>query len=155
MFDNFFNLIFGWAISLGSPWNILIMSFILTLLITVIYKFATDQILLRELKTQVKGYQKEMKNHRDNPQKMMEMQKQAMGLNVKYMKHSMKPMLYTFIPIILIFGWLKNNPTIGGTDIITWGFHLPLFGTGLGWLGTYIISSIAFSMILRKIMKVY
>jgi uncharacterized membrane protein (DUF106 family) len=155
MFDGFFNLIFGWAIALGSPWNILIMSFILTFLITIIYKFTTDQILLKELKSQAKHYQQQMKNHKSDPQKMMEFQKQAMSLNMKHMKHSMKPMLYTFIPIILVWGWLKATPAISAKDIITWGFSIPLFGTGLGWLGTYMFSSIIFSMILRKIMRVH
>ena len=32
---------------------------------------------------------------------------------------------------------------------------LNLFGWDIGWLGTYIIFSIAFSMILRKLLKVY
>ncbi len=155
MFDSFFNLIFGWAINLGSPWNILMMSLILTSLITIMYKLLTDQILLKELKTQVKNHQKEMKNHKDDHQKMMEIQKQTMSLNMKYMKHSMKPMLFTFIPIILIFGWLRNHQAIGKIDILSWGFHIPLFGTGLGWLGTYIISSIIFSMIIRRVLKVY
>lgn len=154
MFDNFFNFIFGWAINLGSPFNIIMMSFILTFIITIMYKLLTDQILLKELKTQVKNHQKEMKNHKDDHQKMMEIQKQAMSLNMKYMKHSMKPMLFTFIPIILIFGWLRNHPAIGGNDILIWGFNIPLFGTGLGWLGTYIIFSIIFSMIIRKVLKV-
>lgn len=154
MFDPFFNFIFGWAINLGSPLNIIMMSFILTFIITIMYKLLTDQILLKELKTQVKNHQKEMKNHKDDHQKMMEIQKQAMSLNMKYMKHSMKPMLFTFIPIILIFGWLRNHPVIGDADILSWGFNIPLFGTGLGWLGTYIIFSIIFSMIIRKVLKV-
>lgn len=155
MFDSFFNLIFGWVINLGNPWNIILMSFILTFIITIMYKLLTDQILLKELKNQVKQHQKEMRNHRHDQQKMMEIQKKAMSLNLKYMKHSMKPMLFTFIPIILIFGWLRNNPAIGEKDILVWGFKLPLLGTGLGWLGTYIIFSIIFSMIIRKILKVY
>lgn len=155
MLNGFFNFIFGWAINLGGPWNILVMSFIITFFITIIYKFTTDQLLLKELKTQVKTYQVQMKEHKSNPQKLMEIQKESMGLNMKYMKHSMKPMLFTFIPIILIFGWLNTTSAVGTKDIISWGFSIPLFGTGLGWLGTYIISSIIFSTILRKIMKVH
>jgi len=155
MFDKFFNLTLGWAINLPSPWNIITISFILTFIITLLYKLLTDQVLLKELKNQVKKYQKEMRNHKYDAQKLMELQKKAMALNLKYMKHSMKPMLFTFIPIILIFGWLKNHPAIGGKDILSWGFKLPLFGTGLGWLGTYIIFSMIFSTIIRKILKVY
>ncbi|MBU0471435.1 MAG: DUF106 domain-containing protein [Nanoarchaeota archaeon] len=32
-----------------------------------------------------------------------------MDKNMQYMKHSFKPTLYTFIPIIIIFGWLNAH----------------------------------------------
>jgi len=69
----------------------------------------TDQELMKTLKADIKGAQKEMKAFKDNPEKMMKMQKQAMEKNMKYMMHSMKPTLITFIPIILVFGWLNSN----------------------------------------------
>ena len=37
----------------------------------------------------------------------MELQKKAMEVNMKYMSHSLRPTLITFIPIILIFGWMS------------------------------------------------
>ena len=44
---------------------------------------------------------------KDNPEKMTQVNKQLMEKNLTYMKHSMKPMLFTFIPIIVIFGWMR------------------------------------------------
>ena len=43
VFDNFFNLILGWVNIFGSPYNVIIISFLITLLVTLAYKFLTDQ----------------------------------------------------------------------------------------------------------------
>lgn len=156
MFDGFFNLIFGWTLVFGNLGSVLIMSFIITMIITLIYRYTTDQVVLKDLKDQVKNYQNQIKQLRISGEqdKIMELNKKAMALNMQYMKHSMKPMLYTFVPIIIIWSWLsKLYPT--GVIILPFPFKLPLFGYGFGWLGTYLVSSIIFSMIIRKLMKVY
>jgi len=88
---------------------IFLVSLVLSVLITVIYKFMTDQELMKTLKQDMKAMQKEMKALKDHPEKMLAKQKVAMDKNMKYMMHSMKPTLVTFIPIILIFGWLNAN----------------------------------------------
>jgi uncharacterized membrane protein (DUF106 family) len=88
---------------------VFLVSFLLSILITIIYKLMTDQELMKTLKEDMKAAQKEMKLLKDNPAKLIEHQKKAMEKNMKYMMHSMKPTLITFIPIILIFGWLNAN----------------------------------------------
>lgn len=88
---------------------ITIFSLGITLLITFIYKWSTDQDLMKSLKGQMKKYQNEMKKLRDNPQEMMKVQKKAMQKNMEYMKHSMKSTLYTMVPIIIIFGYLNTH----------------------------------------------
>lgn len=88
---------------------IFIVSLLLSVLITVIYKFMTDQELMKTLKADMKAMQKEMKALKEHPEKLMAAQKKVMDKNMKYMMHSMKPTLVTFIPIILIFGWLNAN----------------------------------------------
>ena len=64
---------------------------------------------MKQLRDEMKSYQKQMKELRNNPQKMMEVQKLAMQSNMKYMMHSMRSTLVTFIPIILIFGWMNAH----------------------------------------------
>lgn len=88
-----------------------IISFAITLLITVIYKYTTNQDLMKSLKQDLKKSQEDLKKHRDDPKKMMEIQKKSMEKNMEYMRHSMKSTLYTMIPIIIIFGYL--NSTLG------------------------------------------
>ncbi len=248
MFENLLNPIFAPLLDMPILWAVAIISFIVSLIITLIYKFATDQVKMKELKTRLKDHQKEMKEHRNNPQKVMEINKQAMQVNMEYMKHSMRSTLFTILPILIIFGWLNahlayeplipdqefstklifkngitgeavlnapegitlinnntqdivNNEAIWqlkgkqgeylleyeygskkySKDIVVTNEReykqpfqkvndgtlktievdnkkvkvLNLFGWRLGWLGTYIIFSIIFSMVLRKMFKLH
>lgn len=248
MFENLLNPIFAPLLKLPPLFGILVISIIITVMITLIYKWTTDQNLMKQLKDEIKEFQKEAKTLKSDPQKAMQVQKKAMQTNMKYMMHSFKPMLFTFIPIILIFGWLNThmafesitpnteftttmvfaNNVKGEAELIipegmnlvndaeqkiitkqaTWaltGYEgeyileykfndksftkdllitnkraykpvqkkindnevklikinnkslkvLNLFGWKIGWLGTYIMFSIFFSIILRKVLKVH
>jgi uncharacterized membrane protein (DUF106 family) len=91
-------------------WAILIISFVITLVTTLVYKFTTDQKKMKQLKAEMKEYQKKIKAmSKESPEKAMALQQQAMKHNMEYMKSSFKSTLYTFIPIILIFGWLNAH----------------------------------------------
>jgi len=90
-------------------WVVAILSTSISFIITIVYKLMTDQNLMKQLKDEMKELQNEMKELRNNPEKMMEVQKKAMQTNSKYMMQSMKSTLITFIPIILIFGWMNAN----------------------------------------------
>ncbi|MBR9706348.1 DUF106 domain-containing protein [Candidatus Pacearchaeota archaeon] len=247
VFDNLLNPVLGPLLKLPSLLAVFILSFGISLIITLIYKFATNQSLMKDLKDEMKAFQNQIKELRSEPQKAMEVQKKAMKTNMKYMSHSMKSTLFTFIPIIIIFGWMNTHlafdPIMPGQDfttsvyfeegadgeislnalegiflqsdahkkvegevswilngeegeyLIEYEFNgnkyfkevlitteneyrtpvksvkdgninrieikhdknivLNLFGWKLGWLGTYIILSIIFSMVLRKMMKIY
>jgi len=69
MFDSFFNYIFGFLINWNKFIALLIISFILTLITTLIFKFLTDQHLMKTLKEEIKLSQQEAKNHKNNPKK--------------------------------------------------------------------------------------
>ena len=244
---DFLNVVFAPLLKLPILWTIIILSFIVSIIIIVITKYTTDQALMKKLKDDLKEHQKQIKELKNEPTKAMEAQKKAMELNMKYMMHSLKPTIITFIPIILIFGWMsstfayesikpnqefsvsvffekningnaeiiipegitiidnkikkiENDKTmwtlkgLEGEHILEFAYNgekqqksilitnsgkyiepskktngaikliqidyksrkiLNLFGWKLGWLGTYIIFSIIFTMALRKVMKVY
>ena len=103
------NFIFGPLLKLPSFWAVMIMSFLISLIIVVIYKYATNQSLMKQLKDEIKELQKQAKELKNEPEKAMSVQKQAMQTNMKYMMQSMKATLITFIPIIIIFGWLQAH----------------------------------------------
>jgi uncharacterized membrane protein (DUF106 family) len=145
VFDNFFQGLFGWAINWNPVGGLLVICFILTLFITLVYKFMTDQKLLKTIKSDMKDLRKKMKEFRSDPKKMMELNKISMEKSMQQMKNTFKPMLVTFIPLILIFGWLREQYTL---------IEISFLGIK-SWLFIYIVFSIVFSMFLRKIMKVY
>jgi uncharacterized membrane protein (DUF106 family) len=97
--------------AIGVVWFIVLLSACLSLLITVIYKYATNQKEMKALKDELKELQGRIKKQRDDHKKMMETQREAMQKNMQYMKHSLKATLFTFIPLILIFGWLNLHLT--------------------------------------------
>ncbi len=149
-FDSIVNFLLGWTLKLGNFGGIVMISFIVTLLTTLVYKYFTDQEALKKIKEDNKKLQDEMKIHKDNPAKVMALQKEAFSKGfLEPMKHQLKPLLITFIPIILIFSWLGKTYGVNDVKYINFLF------IHLGWLGTYIVFSIIFSMILRKMMKVY
>ena len=96
-------------LNLDVVWVIAIISLIISLIVTLIYKFMTDQNLMKRLKDEMKALKDEMKELKAHPEKMMEVQKKAMQTNMQYMMQSMKSTLVTFIPIIIIFGWMNAN----------------------------------------------
>lgn len=101
--------VFAPLLKLGVLWTIIVLSLLLSVLITVIYKYMTDQERMKHLKEEVKRLQKEMKTAKDTPGRMMEIQKKMMAHNKELMLHSLKPTLITFLPLIFIFGWLQGN----------------------------------------------
>ena len=245
--SDFLNPILSPLLNLPTFWAIIVLSFMISLIITVIYKYTTDQNLMKQLKEEMKAFQKQIKELKKETERAMAIQKKSMQTNMKYMMQSMKSTLYSFIPIILIFGWMNANlayepimpeqeftTTIfledkangeielsvplgievnGATkkeikdSEVTWllsgergeylfeyifdgkkynkelliddvkynepikkikgssiksievehnkKLPLNLFGWKLGWLGTYIIFSIIFSILIRKVIKVY
>ena len=90
---------------LGLPLiiTIALLSFLITLIVTVITKYATNQTEMKRLKLDIKKYQKQMKEHSTDPEKMMAVQKKAMAANSSYMKHSFKSMIWTLLPILIIY----------------------------------------------------
>lgn len=107
--DPVLNAVFGPLLNLPPLWAVMLMSFLISLVIVLIYKFATNQNLMKQLKDEIKTLQKQAKELKHEPEKAMAVQKKAMQTNMKYMMQSMKATLLTFIPIIIIFGWLQGH----------------------------------------------
>lgn len=108
LLDPIFDPIFGPLLNWNPAVGIVLIAAIITIIITLAYKFLTDQDKMKHLKGRQKEFQAEMKSHKDNPEKMMAVQKEAMKVNFEYMKHSLKPTLFTMLPILLIFGWMSG-----------------------------------------------
>ena len=115
--------------------SIIILSLIVALFITIVNYFMVDKTRMKELKDKQKRLREEMKKFKDHPEKMLEINKQMMEDMPEQLKHSLKPMLVTLIPLLILFSWLGK----------TFKEILP------SWIWWYIGASILFSIILRKI----
>ena len=104
-----FDPLFDPLLHLPSFWIIAIITFFFTLLSSIIYKYTTDQDLMKRLKLEQKDLRKKMKDHRDDPGKMKEYQGEFSRKSLEQMKHSMKPMLFTTLPVLILFGWLGSH----------------------------------------------
>jgi uncharacterized membrane protein (DUF106 family) len=94
----------------GYFWGICIVALVISLLITLVYKYTTDQKRIKEIRESMKSMQKElMQLSKEDPEKAKEKRGDMMKYNKEMMIHSMKSSLYTIIPILIIFGWLAGN----------------------------------------------
>lgn len=107
--DPVLNAIFAPLLKIPSFFGIMVVSLLVTFIITIIYKYTTDQELLKSVKDKQKKLQEEMKKNRDNPKKLMKLQREAMSSSMEMMRESFKSMLYTFIPILILFGWIATH----------------------------------------------
>jgi uncharacterized membrane protein (DUF106 family) len=109
MLESILDPLLGWLLYLPPLLSIIIIAFVISLLITLVYKLVTNQDLMKDLREEQKEFQKQLKELKDKPEKAMKVQSEMMETNLKYMSHSMRPTLFTFVPIILIFGWLNSH----------------------------------------------
>jgi uncharacterized membrane protein (DUF106 family) len=135
-------------------WNLtagmLLIVLTITVLTTIIQKYATDQEALRELKKEQKILQAEMKKYKEHPEKVAELSKKQMQFIPKTFKLTSRAVMFTGIPFILFFRWFNDvfivMEATTGAPIRFLGF--------LSWFWFYLIFTMVFSSILRKTFKV-
>jgi uncharacterized membrane protein (DUF106 family) len=104
---------------------------------TLVTKWLTNQEHLRSLKERQKQIQKDLKKCKPGDKLFEELQSEMLQITMTMMKSSFKPLLITFIPFLLLLGWIRNTYT-------------PILPH---WLWYYIGSSLVSSLIYRKIFK--
>ena len=75
VFENFLNPILGPLLNLPTLWAVIILSFLISLIITVVYKYTTNQDLMKQLKGEMKEFQREVKELKKEPDRAMTVQK--------------------------------------------------------------------------------
>lgn len=147
--------------------SILVFSLAITTILSFLYKKLTNQKEFERLKQEQKEFRAQLKEYKDSPEKLVEVQRKMLQNSSESMKLSFKPMIITFIPVMFTLYGLKklyvdvaHIPNNG--QIIPWNFHL--IGlcdwsvtagvcNGAGWLLCYVMFSLIFSFILRKVFK--
>ncbi len=121
--------------------SIIVLAAAVSLVTSIVNFFFLDKERMREIKSRQKTLQAEMKEHQKagNQDKMMELNKELMSSTGEMFKHSSKPILITFIPIIIFFGFIKS--TFLETSIAS------------TWFWWYLGGAIVSSMIFRKLFR--
>ena len=136
--------------------GILLLSIVINIFVTLATKYMTDQERLKHIRGEMKKIRVEMKEARNDPQKMAEINRRSMQHSGEQFKQQFKPMLITMIPIILIFAWLRG---IFAYDqiILNLPFNIwkPGVNNGFGWFGVYFLSTAIFSILFKKLFKVH
>ena len=138
--DPVFNPLLNWNIF----WGMTVIVLFISVIMTFVQKYATDQEAMKEIKKRQKEIQKEMKEYREHPEKMMALNKEQFSFMGKMLKLSMGAIVYTAIPFILIFRWLMDYFAV--VDYAFLGF--------MSWFWFYLLASVVFSSIFRKMFKV-
>ena len=143
-----FDLLFGWAVVISPLVGIIFISFVLSMISSIAWKYLTDQTLLRSLRDKTKSLHEELKKNKGDPKKLAELNSKMAKENFEIMKiqykQSIKPMIATLIPFALAFVWIRKTYEPFGDVFLS-----------MGGIWSYIVFSVVFSMIIRKVMKIY
>jgi len=120
----------------------------LSVMSTLVRMAVLDKGKLAEHKEKIKTHQDAIKEaqKRKDVKAMQKHQEQLFSVMSEQMKHSFKPMIFTMIPFLIVFGWLRDNYATAGTVA-------SLFGFELGWFWWYFVTSMIISMVLNGVFK--
>jgi len=162
----------------GALVGIFIIATIVAFVITLANKLLVDQDRLQFLQKEMKVFQQEMMQAQKSgdPKVLKDVQKKQaefMEIQKEMMFNSFKPMIVTFVPIILVFYWMAGNPLLTSAiysghvmfvQLPTFAYYVllvPLFHAfyhqspnvpvvAIEWLGWYILCSFSMSFVWRK-----
>lgn len=126
--------------------GLVVITALLSLVLTFFQKYMTDQEALREIKKEQKLLQEQMKEFKEHPEKVVELQKKSLQAIPQMYEIVLRPVIFTAIPFILLFRWFGDYFEAIGD------FKLLFFFSG--WILPYLILSIIFSSIFRKVFNV-
>jgi uncharacterized membrane protein (DUF106 family) len=163
----FMDAILGIAFLLPASERVRAMAGVLAIsaLVSGIVLYVNSKVLdtgeMKRLKKRIGKLQEEMREaqKKEDSKRAAKLQKELMDLNMKIMPMSMRPMMYTMVPIILIFQWLRRVPLIEEVIreqgyLVELPFPLPHYGAQLGWLGWYILCSFLTSTLIKKFLDI-
>lgn len=140
----------GALLNWNVTWGMVLIVLIISVFTTLVQKYATDQKALKELKKEQKILQEEMKKYKEHPEKMAELSKKQFAFLPKTFKLTSRAMMFTGVPFILFFRWFHDFfgviEAAAGEPIKFLGF--------MTWFWFYLICTMVFSTILRKVFKV-
>ncbi|MFO7865653.1 MAG: hypothetical protein R6V02_02415 [Candidatus Aminicenantes bacterium] len=122
VFNKLFEYLFFPFLNTG-PWTAMIVISLLTgLLMLFIFKHTSNQEGIRRTKDRIKAYLLEMRLYKDSFSASMRAQGNILAANIRYIGHSLKPLLVMIIPVLLILiqlnFWFGYKPLEPGESTI-------------------------------------
>lgn len=96
-------------LSLQPALAILIISVTTSLIVTILQKYVTNQEVIKNSKERQKKIRQEIQKHKNDPEKMMKLNKESMEASLPMFKETFKVTAITMIPFFLIFAWLSAH----------------------------------------------
>jgi len=136
--------------------EVAVIAIVISIASAIVNKKVTNQKRMKEIKEKVSNFQKryneaKKSGNKELIDKMEHEQKEVMKLSMEMMSGSFKPMLFTFLPIILIF-FLLNQKYQNTGNIV----DVPVIGM-LSWFWWYflmaIIAGLGFEMVYKVITR--
>jgi uncharacterized membrane protein (DUF106 family) len=109
----------GFLIS-GEGLVIAVVSVVLSLFSVVVRMKVVDQVKLKKQREEIKQLQSEIKEQqkKGDTKRVGEIYSRMMELNSDMMKGSFKPMIFTMIPFLLVFSWMRGSYDFTMTDVV-------------------------------------
>jgi uncharacterized membrane protein (DUF106 family) len=87
---------------------IFVVSLIVAIITTLVYKYTTDQKKNKEIKDKINAMKAESRAEKD-PAKSAQAQKEMMKMSMGQFNSSIKSMMITMIPLLLLFLWMQGH----------------------------------------------
>jgi uncharacterized membrane protein (DUF106 family) len=106
-----------------NPWaGMAFISLLTGLLMLFVYRLASNQAAIHEVKGRIKAHLLELRLYKDNMGVTMKAQGQILGANARYLALNLKPLLVMIIPVVLILAqlnlWFGAQPLTAGRATI-------------------------------------
>ncbi len=98
-----------WFLTLDPLLAIFLISAVVSVITTFIYKYVTNQKEIKALKDEIKGMNRKLKEVKGDVKAMEKMNKEMMSKNFALTKKTLKPTLITFLPLLLLFMWINSH----------------------------------------------
>ncbi|MFZ2455993.1 MAG: EMC3/TMCO1 family protein [Candidatus Altiarchaeia archaeon] len=129
--------------------TIALISILLSFVSAMVRKATVDMDKVKDSREKMKEHQKKMQEAQkkgDTDQMLRSQEEMTKHMMVGF-KQNFKPMLITWIPVILIFNWISTQYGSAG-DVGS------LLGMNMNWFWWYLLCSVFSSMIINKIVQV-
>lgn len=121
--------------------SIILLAIVISFGTSLVSYYVLDKEKIREIKAKQKNLQKEMMKYQKEGKhdKVLSLQKEIMSYSMEMIRHSFKPLLITAIPVLFVFALIQSF--YSGTVIAS------------SWIWYYIFSTIAGSVVFKKVLN--